>query len=201
MRSYRRPLAFAATCIPVLLGVSVVVGAQPAAAATTDCGATATRPDGQLDARLLQSCLLDQVQSSYTGAAEPVAEPEPEPEATPVVEAPVFNALDAVFSPEVEVLTLGGPVEAPAEPPAEEAASLGGTFAALRDCESGGDYGINTGNGYYGAYQFSLETWQGLGYGGYPHEASPAIQDQAAAELQSLYGWGQWPGCSWYLGL
>ena len=199
MRSYRRPLAMAATCIPVLLGVSVVAGAQPAAAATTDCGATATLPDGQLDARLLQSCLLNQVESSYAAVDEPVAPPEAE--STPVSDDSAFYALDVVFSLEAEAPALGGPVEAAVEPPAEEAAPVGGTFAALRDCESGGDYGINTGNGYYGAYQFSLETWQGLGYGGYPHEASPATQDQAAAELQSLYGWGQWPGCSWYLGL
>jgi len=75
------------------------------------------------------------------------------------------------------------------------------SFEALRGCESGGDYGIKTGNGYYGAYQFSLQTWRGLGYEGHPHEAPPEVQDEAAALLQSLYGWGQWPGCSWWLGL
>ncbi len=74
-------------------------------------------------------------------------------------------------------------------------------FEDLRWCESGNDYGLDTGNGYYGAYQFSPETWWGLGYGGYPHEAPPEVQDQAARELQSLYGWGQWPGCAWWLGL
>ncbi len=74
-------------------------------------------------------------------------------------------------------------------------------FEALRWCESGNDYGIDTGNGYYGAYQFSPETWWGLGYEGYPHEAPPEVQDEAARELQFLYGWGQWPGCSWWLGL
>ena len=200
MLTYRRPLAFAATCIPVLLGMGVVAGVQPAAAATTDCGATATRPDGQLDAGLLQACLLDQVQSSFDAPLAAAEEPAATPEAASpqVSEDPVFNALDVVFTVELEVPTLGGPVE---EAPVEEAAPMGGAFAALRDCESGGDYGIDTGNGYYGAYQFSLETWQGLGYGGYPHEASPATQDQAASELQALYGWGQWPGCSWYLGL
>lgn len=72
---------------------------------------------------------------------------------------------------------------------------------ALRWCESENDYGADTGNGYYGAYQFSLETWRGLGYQGYPHQARPQVQDEAAARLQSLYGWGQWPGCAWWLGL
>jgi len=193
-----RPLArIAAASIPALLGMSLVAGVQPAAA--SDCAATSTRSDGQLDAGLLQSCLRDQVESSFGTAEEAMDESVAAPEEE-VVEAPVYDsydALDAVFSVEAEIPLLEGPVDEAA--PAYD--GLGGAFAALRDCESGGDYGINTGNGYYGAYQFSLETWQSLGYGGYPHEASPATQDQAASELQSLYGWGQWPGCSWYLGL
>ena len=74
-------------------------------------------------------------------------------------------------------------------------------FRRLRLCESGGNYGINTGNGYYGAYQFALGTWRGLGYSGRPDLASPATQDAAARELQARSGWGQWPACSRKLGL
>ena len=69
-------------------------------------------------------------------------------------------------------------------------------WAALRHCESGGNYADNTGNGYYGAYQFSLGTWHGLGFSGLPSNAPPAVQDQAAQELQARSGWGQWPACS-----
>ncbi len=204
MRSNRRPLALAATCIPVLLGLGLVAGAQPASASTTgassagaasDCGTTSTNAEGILDADLLQACLLNQVASSLGTEVVAVEETAWTGEA----EAP-YDALDAVFAVEEEILPLVGPVETVVEEVAPDAGAWD-AFAALRDCESGGDYGINTGNGYYGAYQFSLETWQSLGYGGYPHEASPAVQDQAAAELQSLYGWSQWPGCSWYLGL
>jgi hypothetical protein len=72
-------------------------------------------------------------------------------------------------------------------------------WAALRNCESGGDYAIDTGNGYYGAYQFSLQTWEGLGYGGLPSQASPATQDQAAQELYSEDGAAPWPVCGAYL--
>jgi flagellar biosynthesis GTPase FlhF len=79
--------------------------------------------------------------------------------------------------------------------------SLGGDFAALRQCESGGDYSDNTGNGYYGAYQFSESTWQGMGYSGLPSEASPAQQDQVAEQLQAQQGWSPWPSCSAQLGL
>lgn len=74
-------------------------------------------------------------------------------------------------------------------------------LAGLRKCESGGRYNLNTGNGYYGAYQFSPTTWTRLGFAGMPHEASPATQDAAARKLQAKAGWGQWPACSRKLGL
>ncbi|MDT7550222.1 MAG: resuscitation-promoting factor RpfA, partial [Actinomycetota bacterium] len=74
-------------------------------------------------------------------------------------------------------------------------------FARLRNCESGGNYAINTGNGFYGAYQFDRGTWNGLGYSGTANQASPATQDAAAAKLQSQRGWSPWPACSRKLGL
>jgi hypothetical protein len=74
-------------------------------------------------------------------------------------------------------------------------------FARLRQCESGGNYSINTGNGFYGAYQFDRGTWNGLGYPGRADQASPATQDAAAAKLQSQRGWSPWPACSRRLGL
>ena len=74
-------------------------------------------------------------------------------------------------------------------------------FARLRQCESGGNYAINTGNGFYGAYQFDRGTWNGLGFGGRADQAAPATQDAAAAKLQSQRGWSPWPACSRRLGL
>ena len=74
-------------------------------------------------------------------------------------------------------------------------------FARLRQCESGGNYSIDTGNGFYGAYQFDLRTWHGLGYSGKPSNAAPSTQDQAAQTLQSERGWQPWPACSRKLGL
>ena len=74
-------------------------------------------------------------------------------------------------------------------------------FARLRQCESGGNYAINTGNGYFGAYQFDRGTWNGLGYPGRAHEAAPATQDAAARKLQAARGWSPWPACSRMLGL
>ncbi len=68
-------------------------------------------------------------------------------------------------------------------------------FSNIRQCESGGNYSTNTGNGYYGAYQFSQQTWSSLGYSGVPSNASPATQDAAAAQLAARSGFGQWPVC------
>jgi resuscitation-promoting factor RpfB len=79
--------------------------------------------------------------------------------------------------------------------------SSSSNLGRLRLCESGGNYGDNTGNGFYGAYQFSASTWQNLGYSGLPSQASAAQQDQAAAQLAQSDGWSQWPGCSAMLGL
>jgi hypothetical protein len=85
--------------------------------------------------------------------------------------------------------------------PPQGGGGAGGVWASLRQCESGGNYAENTGNGYYGAYQFSQPTWTGLGYPGRPDLAPPAMQDQAAQQLQASSGWGQWPACAAALGL
>ncbi len=76
-----------------------------------------------------------------------------------------------------------------------------GPWLALRECESGDNYAEDTGNGYYGAYQFSQATWSALGYPGRPDLEPPAMQDAAAQKLQAEAGWGQWPACSAALGL
>jgi hypothetical protein len=74
-------------------------------------------------------------------------------------------------------------------------------WARLRQCESGGNYASNTGNGYYGAYQASHSTWGG--YAGYSdaHLAPPAVQDEWARALHARRGWQPWPACSRKLGL
>jgi uncharacterized protein YabE (DUF348 family) len=71
----------------------------------------------------------------------------------------------------------------------------------LRVCESGNDYAKNSGNGYYGAYQFDISTWQSNGGSGRPDQASPATQDLIAKRVQARRGWSPWPVCSVRLGL
>lgn len=76
-----------------------------------------------------------------------------------------------------------------------------GVWSALAQCESGGNPGTNTGNGFYGLYQFSLPTWQAVGGSGLPSDASAEEQTMRAQILQQRAGWGQWPACSSSLGL
>ena len=74
------------------------------------------------------------------------------------------------------------------------------TWDRLAQCEAGGDWAANTGNGYYGGLQFSLGTWQSYGGTGYPHEASRETQITIGKRLQADQGWDAWPGCSRHLG-
>lgn len=76
-----------------------------------------------------------------------------------------------------------------------------GVWAALAQCESGGNPTTNTGNGFYGMYQFTLSTWQAMGGTGLPSQASAAEQTAMAQKLQAQSGWGQWPACAAKLGL
>ncbi|MET3808568.1 hypothetical protein ABIB25_005597 [Nakamurella sp. UYEF19] len=75
-----------------------------------------------------------------------------------------------------------------------------GDWQKLRNCESGGNYAINTGNGYYGAYQFDLGTWRSVGGSGLPSDASPATQDALAYKLWQQRGWSPW-ACASIVGL
>ena len=71
----------------------------------------------------------------------------------------------------------------------------------LAQCESGGNWAANTGNGFYGGLQFTLGTWQAVGGSGYPNQASREEQIARAEVLLARSGWGSWPACSARLGL
>ncbi len=80
-------------------------------------------------------------------------------------------------------------------------APAGGVWDRLAQCESGGNWAINTGNGYYGGLQFSLSSWRAVGGAGYPHEASRETQIEMGERLRANGGWRHWPACSRKLGL
>ncbi len=139
--------------------------------------------------------------------------PEPTAEATPApTPAPVPTAAPAP-TPEPTPEPTPAPTAAPAPEPVEEppaAAPVSGPsgdqWAALRACESGGNYSVDTGNGYFGAYQFAPATWDWIAsiadpslVGVLPHLAAPAQQDAMAVALFQISGPGSWPVCGQHL--
>ena len=80
-------------------------------------------------------------------------------------------------------------------------ASEQGVWDKVAECESGGDWHINTGNGYYGGLQFSEQTWKAFGGEGMPHEASKAEQIDLAQKTHEEQGPGAWPTCGEKAGL
>jgi hypothetical protein len=80
-------------------------------------------------------------------------------------------------------------------------ASSGSTWDRLAQCEAGGNWSANTGNGYYGGLQFSASSWRAVGGSGLPSQASKSEQIARAEMLKARQGWGAWPSCSAKLGL
>ena len=109
-----------------------------------------------------------------------------------------------VNSEPVNAIVRYGTKERPAPEPAPTSDySSGGTvWDSLAQCESGGNWAINTGNGYYGGLQFNLGTWQSYGGTGLPSENSRETQIAVATKLRDASGgYGAWPACSSSLGL
>ncbi|MEW1831932.1 transglycosylase family protein [Streptomyces sp. NPDC088196] len=79
------------------------------------------------------------------------------------------------------------------------AAADSGVWDRIARCESGGNWHINTGNGYYGGLQFSAGTWRAYGgsaYASTADQASRSAQIAVATKVQHAQGWGAWPVCS-----
>jgi LysM repeat protein len=100
--------------------------------------------------------------------------------------------------------TAGAVLAAPVLLASPADAASGSTWDRLARCESGGNWHINTGNGYYGGLQFSSSTWRafgGRGYASSAHRATRAEQIRVAEKVLDAQGWGAWPACSRKLGL
>ncbi len=106
-----------------------------------------------------------------------------------------------VLSEPVNAIVKVGTKDRPAAP-TSNFASGSTVWDQLAQCESGGNWAINTGNGYYGGLQFNLDTWRAYGGTGYPHEQSRETQIAVAERLRDANGgYGAWPHCSQQLGL
>ena len=83
-------------------------------------------------------------------------------------------------------------------------APSGSVWDRIAQCESGGNWSINTGNGYYGGLQFSAQTWTAFGGGKYASTADKSTRAQQidiAKKVQAAQGWGAWPSCTSQLGI
>ncbi|QGU06785.1 Resuscitation-promoting factor Rpf2 precursor [Corynebacterium occultum] len=105
------------------------------------------------------------------------------------------------------VIARGTKVAAPAAPAASSSApSVGGgsVWDSLAQCESGGNWAINTGNGYQGGLQFSPSTWAAYGGTQFAAAANQASREQqiaVAEKVRAGQGWGAWPACTSKLGI
>ena len=87
---------------------------------------------------------------------------------------------------------------------AAPAVASGSVWDALAQCESGGDWSINTGNGFHGGLQFTPSTWAAYGGTAYAPTANLATREQQIAiaeRTQASQGWGAWPACTARLGI
>lgn len=84
------------------------------------------------------------------------------------------------------------------------AASADSVWDRVAACESGGNWSINTGNGYQGGLQFSPSTWAAYGGTQYAASADQASREQqiaVAEKVRAGQGWGAWPACTAKMGL
>ena len=122
-----------------------------------------------------------------------VTTPPPAPTTTTTAPRPVVKAPAPAPAP-APVAAGGATVSAsglaygdPADP---------ATWDRLAQCEAGGNWARNSGNGYYGGLQFSAGTWRGVGGTGLPSQNSRETQIEMGRRLQARSGWGQWPACT-----
>lgn len=121
--------------------------------------------------------------TTTTPAPPTTAAPKPAPTTAP----PTTAAPTTTAAPSAPALAGNGGLGDP---------NLDATWDHLAQCESGGNWAINTGNGFYGGIQFTLQSWHGVGGTGYPHQASRETQIAMGKRLWAIQGWGAWPGCT-----
>ena len=139
-------------------------------------------------------------------------EPEPEPEPEPAQEEKSSSSSSSSSAPEKR--STGSKSNRSSERSSSESsgntgasaptAPSGSVWDRIAQCESGGNWSINTGNGYYGGLQFSASTWKAFGGGKYASTADKATRAQQidiAKKVQAAQGWGAWPSCTSQLGI
>ncbi len=106
--------------------------------------------------------------------------------------------------PVTEVVEVGTKKRPTPPKPKTPSVNDGSVWDRLAQCESGGNWSINTGNGYYGGLQFNAGTWRAYGgdaYAPFAHQATREQQIAIAKKVQANQGWGAWPACTAKLGI
>ncbi|MBW3538277.1 transglycosylase family protein [Candidatus Parcubacteria bacterium] len=136
-----------------------------------------------------------------TNSTSPVEVKFDRPDFDAEILVPLRAAQAAKAQAEAEAAARAKRIRLAAYRPVVRVVATGDVWYQLRLCESGNDYTRNSGNGYYGAYQYNLSTW--ANYGGYarPDLAPPEVQDAKARATQAARGWTPWPACAQKLGL
>jgi hypothetical protein len=184
--------------LSALIAVAAPVGLVAATSGGPDLADASERTDGP------GTTVIEQIQA--LGESTPIAFRALE-EAVPAEPAPAPTTTTTV--PPTTTTAPPPPPPPPPPAPAPQPVASGTGYAdpanpaawdRLAQCEAGGNWHINTGNGYYGGLQFSLSSWQAVGGPGYPHEQSRETQIAMGQRLHAHGGWSHWPACSLKLG-
>jgi LysM repeat protein len=192
----KRAAATAAVATAGVIGFGSVAGASPTASTyTVQSGDTLSRiaPDNWREVAAGNG--IDNPDLIFVGQVIDLSATAPAPEYRSSSQSSSSESSDSSESSSGS--SSGGGEAAPAA----SSGSGSGVWDQLAQCESGGDWSINTGNGYYGGLQFSQGSWNAAGGSGSPANASREEQIRVAENLQSMQGWGAWPSCSSQLGL
>jgi hypothetical protein len=216
----RRDLLIGLGALLVLVGViafSIFGEPYGVAAAATNSGATNSGATGTLTASG-QGPAASVAADAATPAASPAIDPATAAAVLAYVVATAEQArLDAVNAYLASVAAKAADQAAAERAAARAAAPSGGNtgraapaapdgsvWDRLAQCESGGNWSINTGNGFTGGLQFVRSTWLGVGGGEYAPDAYLATREQQidiATRVLASQGWGAWPGCTSMMGL
>jgi hypothetical protein len=135
-----------------------------------------------------------------TTTSAPTTTAAPTTTTPPTTQAPTTTAAPATTAPPTTQAPPPPPEPEPEPEPAYGDPNDPATWDRLAQCEAGGNWHINSGNGYYGGLQFSLSSWQAVGGTGYPHEHPRETQIEMGKRLHADGGWAHWPSCSRQLG-
>lgn len=164
--------------------------------------ATTVTEDPEMDAgtqEVTQAGVVGQERVTFEIRKENGAEVSRTEKGTEVVTAPVEKQVTK--GTKRKPVTATREANTGAEAPA---VSNGSVWDTLAQCEAGGNWSINTGNGYHGGLQFSPSTWRAFGGAEYAPFAYLATREQQIAiaqKVQASQGWGAWPSCTRKMGL